>query len=443
MSFVKVCLLAVVIQTLVGASTAYLQPLTWQGNCNHYYNPTLKVNQQITPVASPVCKGFDTALSDSFGLGSATSANAAAVSAAVDGIKGLTKVATAAAKSFGVFGAAFGFVASLTAPSPDDILEKVNDAFEEITNEMNHRFEQMKDYVDQRVIQLYVDGLNSEYRAHATQWKNCLTDRRLLQCQRQVLRDMEADGVEKFMSKEFHSKSKVSYPYDTKKLEASLIVFRDFASTYLYALRTSANCLNVDDPLASAEEKAERKQDFRSTLQDIETYGKMYHDYAVWAKEEIKQNQREYHENNIKSFKETAHEKENSEWFGSSCPFIYCKSVWLTLTIQPKCTTMSVDGQHSCKVTRETSRYDEATRDYMNKKHKAELQNSVNAAAKQMCESSYDNFMKDLETYWCTELMNTANLWKQASEAAAVELRIMAGQKDSSGNYESGDDPEY
>ncbi|XP_032221545.2 uncharacterized protein LOC5520671 isoform X1 [Nematostella vectensis] len=283
MSFVKVCLLAVVIQALVGASTAYLQPLTQQGNCNHYYNPTLKVNQQITPVESPVCKGFNTALSDLFGLGSGTSANAAAALTAVDGIKGLTKVATAAAKSFGVFGAAFGFVASLTAPSPDDILKKVNDAFEKITAEMNHRFEQIKEYVDQQVISSDVEDLNRDYRALATQWKNCLTDRRLLQCQRQVLRRMEAEGTEKFMIKEFKSKSEVSYPYDTKKLEASLIVFRDFASTHLYALRTAADCLNVDDPSASAEEMAERKQDLRDTLEDIKEYGKMYNEYAGWA----------------------------------------------------------------------------------------------------------------------------------------------------------------
>ncbi|XP_048576234.1 uncharacterized protein LOC116603895 [Nematostella vectensis] len=254
---------------------------------------------------------------------------------------------------------------------------------------------------------------------------------------------MEAEGTEKYILKDFKSESEQSYQETTKKLEASLIVFRNFASTHLYALRTAANCLNVDDPSASAEEKAERKQDLRDTLEDIKRYGKMYHEYAGQAYMEIKQKQREYHQNSIKSFHDEAQEKSKSEWFGNSCSFMYCYKVWLTLTIHPKCTTMSVDGQHSCMVTRETSRYDKATRGFMYKNFKSELQNSVRAAAKQICKSSLVNFMKDLETYWQTELVNTAGLWKQASEVAAAELKSMARQKDSSGNDESGDQQEY
>ncbi|XP_032233098.2 uncharacterized protein LOC5508448 [Nematostella vectensis] len=426
MSFVKVCLLAMVIQALVRASTADLQSLGERGNCNHYYNPTLKVDQQITPVASPVCRGFDTALSDLFGLGSGVSGNVAAVSQAVERMNDITKVAAAAAKSFGVFGAAFGFAASLTSPSPDDILEKVNDAFAEITSEMNHRFQQLKEYVDQRVINSDVEDLNRDYRALATQWTNCLTDRRLLQCQRQVLRRMEAEGTAKFMLKEFKSKSKVSYPYDTKKLEASLLVFRDFASTHLYALRSSAKCLVVDDPSASAGEKAENKKDLKSTLEDIKRYGKTYNDYAVWAYGEIERNQREYHQRNIKSFHEKAHEDDYRGTWWKCLLGDVCYRVWLTLTIKPKCTTMSVDGQHSCEVFRETTHsYHEGTRDLM-EVHRPEINRSVNKAAREMCESSFAGFMNDLRTFWRTELMRTADLWEEASRVADNELKSMA-----------------
>uniref|UniRef100_A0A7M5X8I6 Uncharacterized protein n=1 Tax=Clytia hemisphaerica TaxID=252671 RepID=A0A7M5X8I6_9CNID len=76
---------------------------------------------------------------------------------AVDIIKGvgyLTDIAGKLSPALAIFSSAFGFVDSFLKPSPQDILDKANKAIKQLTDEVNDRLDQMKDYISHEVITL-------------------------------------------------------------------------------------------------------------------------------------------------------------------------------------------------------------------------------------------------------------------------------------------------
>ncbi|XP_066919590.1 uncharacterized protein [Clytia hemisphaerica] len=133
--------------------------------------------------------------------------------------------------------------AGFTKPSErrktQDILDKANEAIEKLTDEVNHRLDEMKGYVDQKTINLEKDLAGREYKSLFKMWGNCLketTKEKVDECQEDATKDiMAARPKFALFSSKVYANQKLS-TYDVKRLEAALVTFRDYVVLCLASL---------------------------------------------------------------------------------------------------------------------------------------------------------------------------------------------------------------
>ena len=63
-----------------------------------------------------------------------------------------------------MYGVAFSILSDLGKPSMDDVMKSVNTAIDDLARDMNQRLDQMRGYVDTRVINSEKNLLNDKYR---------------------------------------------------------------------------------------------------------------------------------------------------------------------------------------------------------------------------------------------------------------------------------------
>ena len=167
------------------------------------------------------------------------------------------------AAALGAISVAMGL--SVSSPSPQDILDKANEAVATLTSDVNNRLDKMKDYVDYRVIQLEKDLMARKYKTFFYEWIHCAEERtteNAQKCQQNVERKLKSARFEfeilheemsafdpnsdfrylfthQFLE-EHASQYKSPSHYEVKRLEAALIPFRNFASLHLMVLQTLA-----------------------------------------------------------------------------------------------------------------------------------------------------------------------------------------------------------
>ena len=170
-----------------------------------------------------------------------------------------------------VFGAGFGFLSDELKPKPEDILKAVNKAFKELTNAINDRLEQMKGYVDQKIIDLKKELVNQEYTTLFESFTGCidgpgLTKKKVNNCVINIEKRIKASRG-KFMparremkdwnpgSKNPHSRyyfekhpSKAPPYVRVKEMEAVMLTFRDFANLHLLVLSSLINTFKKSGP---------------------------------------------------------------------------------------------------------------------------------------------------------------------------------------------------
>ena len=66
--------------------------------------------------------------------------------------------------TLGAFGTAFSILSELGKPTIDDVMNSVNTAIEDLTNEMNQKLDQMAGYVNTQVINSEKNILQNQYR---------------------------------------------------------------------------------------------------------------------------------------------------------------------------------------------------------------------------------------------------------------------------------------
>ncbi|XP_065652414.1 uncharacterized protein LOC136079806 [Hydra vulgaris] len=88
-------------------------------------------------------------------------------------VKPLISKLSKVSRCLGMFGFAFGILNDITTPSPDDIMEATNTAIKKLTNEINDKFTDMKDYVDNSILDLKRDLVEKKYLVYENMFKIC------------------------------------------------------------------------------------------------------------------------------------------------------------------------------------------------------------------------------------------------------------------------------
>eukprot|EP00111_Clytia_hemisphaerica_P020540 TCONS_00060515-protein len=152
----------------------------------------------------------------------------------LQGIETIQKVSKFASKlsgALGAFGIGLAVLDAFTSPSPQDILDQANKAIEKLTDEVNERLDEMKGYVDQKTIHLEKDLISREYKSLFKMWGNCLkevSEIEVNECQEDAVKDIMAARPKFALFSNQVQANKELPVYDTKRIETSLITFRDY-----------------------------------------------------------------------------------------------------------------------------------------------------------------------------------------------------------------------
>ena len=154
-------------------------------------------------------------------------------------LKQLSSIAPKLGNAVGLFGIGLGIVQAFVDPSPQDVLDKANEAIAKLTNEMNDRLDEMKGYVDDRTLNLEKDLIDREYKSLFKLWGNCLKEVRKAQvdeCQEDATKDIVAARPKFAVFSDRVINNQVLSVYEVKRLEANLITFRDYVALSLASL---------------------------------------------------------------------------------------------------------------------------------------------------------------------------------------------------------------
>jgi hypothetical protein len=215
----------------------------------------------LTPITPTLAKTPTSALAKIVGVAGAKIPGIAGKGAALamhgQKLLGLFSAAAKLGPALGVFGAAMGVFDSLNKVSPAQIIGAVNTAITKLTKDMNDRLSKMKGYVDAKVLGLEKELVTKEYRTMFTLWSNCASETSVAKvdtCMLDAIRLINSGGPKfyKFSSvSQFpvppkglkrtrkyltDNPSKAPAYYEVKRLEISVMGFRDYVTLRLMAL---------------------------------------------------------------------------------------------------------------------------------------------------------------------------------------------------------------
>ena len=242
----------------------------------------------VSKIEAPVAKLQASALSK---IASLTSKTAGLSMHSVNALKAFgdifSKIAPKLASSLGVFGAVMGFVNEFTKPTPADIIKATNKAISKLTDEVNTRLDEMKGYVDYKILLLEKELINREYKTLFNLWGNCIGEPRadlVRECQNDALKQLRASSP-KFllMADQKNVWSTSNYPpvNDVKRVEVGLLSFRDYALLDLMQLETISDTYKDDNTVLG-------KKYYIKFLNELVTDSKLFIDYANFGYKWIK-----------------------------------------------------------------------------------------------------------------------------------------------------------
>jgi len=153
--------------------------------------------------------------------------------------------------ALGVFSAVSGMLGN-GEPSPQDILDKVNDAIEDLTNEVNKKMAEMTNYVDSSIAKAEKDLITAEYKSAFRLWASCIkepTEAKGNTCQRDSLRHITSVRP-KFAKNANLLKSKDVSMKQVRTWEAYMLPFRDYANLVVMQLSAMTQYYCLERPKA-------------------------------------------------------------------------------------------------------------------------------------------------------------------------------------------------
>jgi len=195
--------------------------------------------QKITPQTAEMEAAMFGGLQSNMGKIVASAGGSEVLMKGLGSIKKLASIAPKLGNALGLFGIGLGIVQAFVDPSPQDILDKANEAIAKLANEMDDRLEEMKGYVDQKTMNIEKDLIDREYKSLFKLWGNCIKEVRKAQvdeCQEDAVKDIIASRPKFAIFGDRIINNKELSDYDIKRLELSLITFRDWVAMTLGSL---------------------------------------------------------------------------------------------------------------------------------------------------------------------------------------------------------------
>lgn len=169
----------------------------------------------------------------------------------INAVKSITKIfaasAPALAPALGLIGTLMGGLEMGVKTKAADILKVTNRAFEEMTMEINERFDEMKGYVDSKFLQFEKRLLEEELGVMYRLWTYCLNegnpdDKKTAS----AVNECQRDAYRHVFAKEQVFMKKFEHAGDVQRIEAALLPFREYAQLSLFILSTLVKTYKKD-----------------------------------------------------------------------------------------------------------------------------------------------------------------------------------------------------
>lgn len=192
-----------------------------------------------------------------------------------------------------VWGTVFGALATGT-PSAQDILDSVNKAFVDLTNDINDAFADMKGYVDQQILESQKDRWNDEFSFYYNTFTGCLDyyvvgDEKVNECMEGV-EDPSRNDKNVFM--DYWSKMETDWdpsPEDVRHMEVQFLVFRDYVNLRVMILLT---LINTYQNLTDDYHQKMTQLYYKHLVEETDLYIK----YAIFCYDHIKEKHNTQHD---------------------------------------------------------------------------------------------------------------------------------------------------
>ena len=317
-------------------------------------------------------------------------------------LKYFKKTATYLGPTLSIVSALLGF--SVSGPSTNDLLAKVNKGFDKLRKEINIRLDEMKGYIDNEIVELEKRLMKSNLFEVSERWSRCANKieyKTEIACQETVT-DVFASKEKFFMSHRDHFKNKmpVVKQKGIKRLEVSLPVFSNYVTLRLICLQTLINTFKYDTTLAgSAAKLTKYKEEYKKVALASAKY-------VSWATRQILAsrdcNTLKYPVLNkqMRKFRIHTHIRSQGkvQWgWGKEKTKVSEK----TATIE--CDPLS---KYKCKV-----RHSQAAVDV-----RPIADSIMRQGAQQACKRYYKNICQDMRSYWRKEVEITASIWQTLAQ---------------------------
>ena len=283
-----------------GATAWFEDDLHLDGNCKYTgYIPGGGI-PNIQPITAPVAKIPGNALAEIAGVGEkGTKMAETALKVGEAFAKSGSSFAAAApgvGAALAVVGAGFGFLSDEFKVKPEDVLKAVNKAFKELTDAINDRLEQMKGYIDQKIINLKKQLVSGEYTMLFERFTDCIdgpqltkndVDKCVMRVEQKIkssrgkfmpFRGRMKDWNAKSNSRRFFEKNPNKAPsfLQVKEMEAILLTFRDFANLHLLVLSSLVNTYKKSGPKKFTDFYVKRKKYYGKEHREIRSNQPIY-----------------------------------------------------------------------------------------------------------------------------------------------------------------------
>jgi len=254
------------LNSLVHSEKFYINPGTLDGKCTFKdieYKPAgrdISTIDSITLAISPITKLQKNALENLAGKLKDVSnvgeqdANAFSAWKKLDNqklhhaIEQLAKFAPKLASAFGIFGLIFSLIQTDVSTGIDEVRESMDKSFQDMTDKLNNKVGELKDYVDLRFIQYEQRKSSSNFASLQASWTQCLEIANsspseiaeIQECQESVVKAIIREDVNYMPYYEEKSSGTSLNSVQVKAVEALLKMFRSYVSLSITAINTVA-----------------------------------------------------------------------------------------------------------------------------------------------------------------------------------------------------------
>ncbi|XP_066935531.1 uncharacterized protein [Clytia hemisphaerica] len=153
------------------------------------------------------------------------------------------KTASKMAPWLGALSGALGFIGK--APSAQDAVDAVNVAFKKFAQEITKRMNEMKGYVDDRIMQTESEWVRRQYHALLNGWADCVViyhkESEVNECQRRAFLSIRRDRSHFMLFK-----GKSPNHQELKRLEFQFVTIREYSFLTLLVLRSLIDSLKAE-----------------------------------------------------------------------------------------------------------------------------------------------------------------------------------------------------